>query len=667
MLGMEGWGVRLGPTGSLLWELAGMHDAVRASFSKRSASIVEGAREKEGRFSQAVAERIVALASRRVLPKSDPSRSLAASREKWHSLVHPDRCILPRQQPPAQTELEISDFHSVFVVSSIMTREMAIGRVLSQNLGASLPLEKAVAQINARLAGDAREDRLIEGPRQTLCHPAIFHSEERILEHVIAGLGKGHPFTVEMPEGAINWCGSREMKAAASRNDRVRFVLLQGEKRPEGIRFRGADTKGSEVPRLELSSWAPTPAFHLLTKHPEGDLVVVVREVTHKGDFLERLGRLWGATLRATLAKRRQLTWKGRVIEVVREGMDGLVSRLREGLCGSKSIAFWDREGIGETLDRRVFSRRNGKSSIIELDEPVPTEILSDFIERRGASVFTLHEGTFHHHTRWTVAFYTPESDEFTLKGRRKSRTTRKSELIALLGEIAVVKPRPSLVASGMQLRIDFDYEEGGCYFKAGELVRVKAVNADSRVALEDGREISPAFSLWRPSVILKKFENCSPPVSHLIIQGLQLSLDELLALPWKKKLTILTAKHSSSSREQLAQELDELIRRVQVASFLHYSGKKGIEGGKDSTRSENKGPIKEIEEDPWNLLPSRRFWAAKILEKKKELPAPAPKLEWEILPLPRLKPRKPERLPQLRKTNSAPCKKQDLDGMTKD
>ncbi|PTX96113.1 hypothetical protein DB345_09960 [Spartobacteria bacterium LR76] len=295
-----GYGIDLGPPGSLLWEMQGITEQLLRSFSRRAEYTAAKAAEIGGRyFSQSLEQRIAALSSRRTLPQTTSGASLRDQRKRWRKLAN-GVMIMPVRTATTEHPLLLDDFYRHFRVASTQTLMCLSGRILAANLGSTVPLAEVMRMIEERVAAEARTGRILRGENGTLCYGRAFAAENRILHALREGLGTGKSHRLKFKfTSRASARSRRSLAAAAIRPDALRVVSLYGEPVPPVV-------EAGELTLLKQSQWDTLAVSRKIRDCP-GELCIVTRETPHVGDFLSLVLKMVSPPAARSLVNSRQL------------------------------------------------------------------------------------------------------------------------------------------------------------------------------------------------------------------------------------------------------------------------------------------------------------------------------------------------------------------------
>lgn len=304
-----GYGVLIDAPGSLAWELDRIPWKVIEEFSKRSKALKEmAALSPRGFFSQGAEFRVAGWASRRVLPKTDPSVSLADARKSWVGSFPP----LQLGGVGRWVETGEIDLSHVFRRSSIVTREQFVASHLRWWLGSTKPLAEAVALADQILRQHVSRCRVLHSER-SYCLPEALATEGEILSAVAAGFEGGEDLKFRgkrLPPPARRILDSRHA---------VKIISTYGERAPLAKELlEGSGTKFSGLIRC-LKFWDASTALELIQKRNSQPLLIFVEEPLWLGDYGARLGRFLTAGPTKKLLQDKPFRFQNRKLVVVKK------------------------------------------------------------------------------------------------------------------------------------------------------------------------------------------------------------------------------------------------------------------------------------------------------------------------------------------------------------
>ncbi len=277
------FGLMLGAEGSLAWELKGVPGDVLRRFSDRSRTLRDMAIESpKGYFSLGAEFRVAGWASRRSLPATDHSMSLAQAREIWRKKF--PAIDLFGHSPRVETIPLALD--KVFRRSSVLTREQFVASHLGEWIGARTPLPEAITMASRILAEHVESGRLLRYG-DVYCHPESQEVEGEVLSGITEGFDGGEPLFLRKTKPRA----SHVKKILATRNT-VKIISTDGEPPPKQKEIQTAGGKRFTGLIKNLKHWDCSEILSLIEKRRGQSVVIFIEEPVSVGDFGSRSNRL---------------------------------------------------------------------------------------------------------------------------------------------------------------------------------------------------------------------------------------------------------------------------------------------------------------------------------------------------------------------------------------
>ena len=597
----QGFRIRVGEPWSLAWELGGIADAVIWKFTERTKAIREQvARTSKGCFSQAAETRLVALASRRQLPQTNPVVTLQEARKRWARKVAPIRCApttaVTRDPGPFRDPVALKE---IFRTSSVIAPAQFQAAHLAAWLGSGVGLADALAHVSSLLACYQRDGILIRDGRG-ICFPEMFDVEEDILERLADGYRAGEKLRWKQPGLWKNKWLEKVLQPVAKLRDRIRIGCLFGERLPQGVRLENRN--GADMTRalITIEKWDPVIALKLLDQRSDEIAVLLVQEGFRKGDFLQRLHRLmpWYRAEEHVEVGRPFRIFNKHVTVIHGDlsallpppsGKVGIVKRISRSL--GQVIGFggpedsvldpaavvwgpqFDAKKIA-TLNAEILNRRAGKGGLRQqlCEEVAWVKLLADG-EWRGLGIFCLRNvdaprgewesdpdaGSYRHGDTWWFSG-PPRDGVVPARGLRHLRMISLSHLRHVLQgkqaeNLILVGQKEVYVLPGMAFVSRRRFSDRSHLFREGEVLVLRRIEPDGAWIFWDGARLENPSRLLQPVAAVGGFIPKQRALSRVIadIPPDSRVLERLKALPCNGVVTVL----SSMAKE--------LCRRIRV------------------------------------------------------------------------------------------------------
>lgn len=508
------------------WELEGVDPKAIGAFSKRSADILTWSDQWSDFESRGAARRFAALGSRRILAPT-PEISLADARKQWVLEVPSEGCVALRASRDSPGQLAVGGWERYFLPSAVTTRAMLTGRILGDCVGQNVLIAEASRQVDEVIEASIRAGVLAANEPSAVCHLEFFQVEQRILEGVREGLGRGSPCKLSLPKNRPE--GSkvpRRVASAGKRPDRIRIISANGEVLPGDTTMEFSDTsQAGEAPWLIcLAQWNPAEVLSLLNEDEREtggtrNILVVVEASDHAGDFLRLVSGVASVPTGDSLGKTTQLRVGRTPIELINGELPVEPGQrfplLERRPPGEMWVAVAGRD-YDEDL-RCAWNYQAGrewvlhqpndlKGPMLELDFPVRWPKPGEPFDWKGKGLFAFKQGAIHHGHRWTILDAFGDPCRLILKGVGKSKEVSAVEVISWQNTVALVNPMEFRYVPGLQMEVLLRFEKSSFVLRKGELVLLRDVLSDC-VVLEDGRAVPNEFRAFSPALVMADFK----------------------------------------------------------------------------------------------------------------------------------------------------------------
>lgn len=610
----KGFQIRVGDPGSLAWELAGIAGEAILEFTERAKAIREQvSNSPRGCFSQAVETRLVALASRREMPKTNPLLALDKARGRWARKVGPEHCVPARPLIGDSVSFrEPVKLKEVFRSGSVISPAQFQGVHLTAWLGSPIGLRGALHEISELVEAYEREGK-IKREGRGICFHEVFEAEEEILGRLAEGYRGGGRCRWHLPGLRKNkWLG-KVLGPVAELSDRIRIGCVFGERLPQGVRLE--DQNGADITAavFTMERWDAFSALKFFDGRREENSVLLVREGFRKGDFLQRLHRLmpWyrgedhmevGETFRVFKKNVRVISGDLSALLPPSSGKLLFVKRITRALRRAAHLETWEKtllepeavvwgsqfsdEEIA-ALNGAILKRRAGKGGVRQqLCEEVPWSKISDW---SGLGIFCLrnvdapgegfesdpHAGSYRHGDTWWFSG-PPRDGSVPARGLKRPRMISLSHLRHVLqgkqaGNLVLVRRKEVAVAHGMAFLALKRFTDKAHLFREGEVMVLRSIAPDGAWIFADGARLENPSRLLRPVAAVRGFVAKQRALPRVITDILPNSgaLDRLMTLPCNGAVTVV----SSNAKELCRKIRVDLSSRRQVKQ--HETAKK--------------------------------------------------------------------------------------------
>jgi conjugative relaxase-like TrwC/TraI family protein len=515
--------IRLGDEGTLAWELDGVPTKAVEKFSERSKSLKAMAlASPRGYFSQGAEFQVAGLASRRHLPKTDPTVSLGKIRETWRKKLSPFHLL---GHSPRMEAVEI-DLPIVFRMSSVLTREQFVGEHLRWWLGARAPLPEAVLTAERLLNTQVGAGRILTVGRG-YCYPKSFESEDALIREITSGFDGDEPLyhTQLKPSQRVE-------KAILAQSHSVKVVSTAGEPVLDKGGLRTAAGKPFKGQVVNLRYWDCAEVLEKVRARQGRPLLVTIEEPFSVGDFGYRLVRLQ-LTGRLTIAEPekainiagRTAVVTGRNTHAVRRKsfFSGILKLLGPKDDKAKKVVETEvtlapdntPEELGEMNWNRLKSSKEGTE--VEILRPVPWETLTRG-EWKNLGVFAFRSTvlpvpkkspkllrTVQKKAAWFLTG-PPVEGVIPVIGKAREKGVRVEALQAMLTvsepTISVIERVRARLAQGIPVLSPIRFESKHQSFPAGEVRIFDRVDPDGKVWFRDGQYWPNAHLVMEPAFL---------------------------------------------------------------------------------------------------------------------------------------------------------------------
>lgn len=581
------------------WELAGVDAAVTTEFSQRSQDIVMWSDMWSDYESVGAARRYAALGSRGILAET-PDISLDEGREMWAQRMR----VLPAWRPIKsdlfmQARLEIGEIKPYFDASAVTTRAMLTGRILGGCLGQNVPVAAACEQIESEIEIGITRGELVAKELSAVCHRKAFLAEKKILDAVRSGLTNGNQcrlvLAADRPKKERI---PKRLASAAKRMDRIRIISARGHSLGAETALEIVKKNGPvEAPWLVLlSRWDTSEVLALLKEdHQETggtrDLMVVIEEADHAGDFLRLVSAIASVPGGRSLKKMKQMRVGERAIEIQEGILPTAIGqrfpRLEERSSSELKIVVAG-DGYPEDLrlgwnlqagrDWVLHQPNELKGPLVTLDIPVPWPEPGAAYDWKGKGLFAFQEGAMHHGNSWTIEDASGEPCHLTLRGKRKSRIILASELLGWQETVALVRRVDMRYVSGLQLEVLLSFEKVRLVLRRGEVVLIKTMVGNA-IELEDGRVVPDCFRAFAPVLIQADFhpDNKRPPDVIYVANPMTKDIVERLNRYQSAQRIIVMAPDVTKAKTAIAGRLHMKLHEVRQKKIVRLCEGKDV------------------------------------------------------------------------------------------
>ncbi len=407
----------------------------------------------------------------------------------------------------------------------------------------------------------------LTGIRFTVCHPEVFRVEQEIMSIVREGLGKGHRCRLVQSERGLTDSNatviSRSLHSAAGRADRVRIISAQGRSLDHGVNMECASPKAeAETPwLLQIPRWNRDEVrAHLDEDERETggrrDILIVVEECAHAGDFLQLASQIASIPAAESLARARQLKVHRQPLEFVDGSLPTKTkgrlppfkgrkpSELRLIIVGEDypedaRLGWNDR--IGREWILSLPDEQRGR--FVQLDSTIPWPTEDEDFDWVGKELFGYRRGLLEIGTRRKIEGVKINPTRLRIEGVQRSRTVSLEELLRDGANVALVQPMPFRFTTGLQLEVLLDFKKDGMKLKKGEVVLVERVS-DDELKLRDGRVVPSLFRAFAPGGIVREaagFNSNRPDVVYVTNPLTADIFERLQGYPVSSRKIILT------------------------------------------------------------------------------------------------------------------------------
>lgn len=559
-----GYGIVLGEPGSLAWELDGVPKEVIREFSRRSEAIKEMAIESpRGFFSLGAEFRVAGWASRRILPRTDPSKSLNDARKLWGSW---DFSLESNASPLAVHTAEI-DLAHVFRMSSVVTREQFVGSHLRWWLGSRKPLAEAIALAHQILNRHIERARILHSGF-AYCRRDALDPEDKIVRAITSGFSDGaslkHRGKDSLP---------RLTQVLLETPHAVKVISTYGEVPPVANDL--VDEHGKPFVGIikKMKFWNTAEVLEAIHQRGAKDLIVFVEEPLWVGDFGARAAKILATGLCTTPVPDKPFTMKRRKI-VVKKGDLSRPKQATEKLGFLRDEVEPSGVVLAPWLTAEEISTRNWKRlSELPKDEGQPVNLLrrvpwEQFTKDRweGLGLFATRRAGADAQAgeqfirRGQVWFFTGpvRNDEIELIGIKRLKKLGLQSLRDVAQSknphLALVERVEVTLAPGVPLLSPMRFESQRQVFRPGEIQILTGVEEDGRLRFGD-RYWPCEPILLEPAYYVREFAKKQPPLPSITLQaGMNLVriLDELP----RARMTVLSTHKPEEVCQNLARDL---------------------------------------------------------------------------------------------------------------
>jgi len=523
----------LGPEGSLAWELQGIPIGTLRHFSERSQTLRElASANPKGYFSQGAEFRVAGWASRRNLPKTDHSVSLAEARQLWRRKMP----VVDLVGASPRVETVPLALEEVFRRSSVLTKEQFLAGHLGRWIGASAPFPEAIAMASRFLAEHVQSGRLLRSG-DAYCLPETLEAEGRVLLAITEGFDQSEPLDLRVKKPRT----SQIQKILSTRHS-VKVISTDGEPLPLPSDLRDAGGRRFRGLVKFLSHWKSGEVLELIQNRQNQSIVIFVEEPASIGDFGDRSRRLL-LTGKETVAQvnvpflvqnrrviirkgelkvgdEKKPTWIGKVVRSVLQKDPLSVSfeknsvtlvpgecperlqdlnwkKLQRKPVGRETVIYrrvpWERLYSGSWENLTLFAF--GKVVL-----PVPKEKKVQRTIRAG--------------TAWV--FVGPAVGEMIkVRGRKQSKLLNLEALRTVTQsgrtDLALIEPAKVLLSPGIPLASETRFESAHQIFRPDEVHIVESVEPDGTTRFTSGCHWPNSYLVMAPAFFVPGFTKSQP------------------------------------------------------------------------------------------------------------------------------------------------------------
>lgn len=534
---VQGFSLRLGPEGSLAWELKGVPEGIVSRFGERSRALREIAQESpKGYFSMGAEFRLAAWASRRQLPPTDHSVALADARKGWRKKM-PDFELFGASPRVETTEVRLQE---VFRRSSVLTREQIVACHLSRWIGARAPLSDAISMASRHLADHVRSKRLLRS-REVYCLPEALEVEGKVLFEISKGFDGDGPLFLRKQKPRYS-----QMRKLLATRHAVKVISTDGE--PPPVPTDLLDSKGRPFRGTveTLRYWDSREILGLIERRKSLPIVIFVEEPVSVGDFGYRSTRLL-LTGRETVAKVGEpFVFLGRQVLVQSGDLAGpknkasFFNKVVDRILGKPSSAGdpisvtllpGDKpERLQELNWKKLESETDGRQVVIYRRVPWDRVFagawtnLGIFAFRKVVLPLDKVAGvlrTIRGGTAWF--FEKAENDQVVkVRGKRQSKRLILRELKKVIEvgntDLALIEPVKVNLQPGTPLAAFTRLEADGQVFRPGEVHIVDSVSQEGMVRFASGSHWPNPYLVMEPAFFVAGFTKSQPRLPSIRI-----------------------------------------------------------------------------------------------------------------------------------------------------
>lgn len=579
-----GLAIRLDEPGSLAWELAGVPDELLEVFSERSKRLKDFAsRNPRGYFSQGAEFRVAGWSSRRKLPQTDSTISLAEARAKWKTKMV--SLELSGESPKVETG-PIALGH-VFRMSSLVTRQQFIGTHLRWWLGATQPCYKAVALAGQILDCSAeRGDVLKSGI--AYCWPAGLKPEGLILKEISSAFGEG----VRLQAGLSV---KKSVRNLLGTDGGIKVISMDGDPLPKNFDLKTSDGNPFKGEVILKKSWHSEDILQSIRGRGKKPIVIFVEEPCSIGDFGARVQSASKSGILTALDPEVPGTVLGQQVVICKGGITGQFEETDHSSASDNKCLDWPLESVSvmpwlkqEEIDELNWNRsaavRDGHN--VNLLRIVPGESLWEGcweamgvfatrnvtlpLEKKSSKeLFTIRHGT-----AW---FFTgPEVDGvfpvMAVTNKKvvpaeaiKKMVTNKDSNLLLVQRIGVK------IRRGIPLRSPRRFVKEKQVFRPGEVFVVESVDENGRIHFQNKSFWPSPHIILEPAFFVREFSRHQDKLPHVRFDAdrQKIRLGHIKNLPPTGLLAIF-----SNNPLGFCQQLNRELEHQVFAKLLNTTGR---------------------------------------------------------------------------------------------
>lgn len=594
----RGLQVVVNQAGDLAWELAGVPADLQRKFSRRSQDLQRLVQETpRGYFSQGAEYRMACWRSRRQLPKTDASVSIASARRQWRREMSP--LSLVGSSP--RVDLGPLALHHVFRLSAVVTRQQFIGAHLRWWLGSGTALHEAVLLADKILDSHVAKGEVLRSG-DAYCCPQLLQTEGDILREISESFGSGP--RLRATSGSLGKKG-RDLLAA---DTALKIVSTDGSLAlaPSQLKDEKGGPFGGSVECLR--SWDSSQILRVIRATERKPLVLFVEEPILVGDFGVRVFRVQQSGARLSfrvdvpfrLGRRRVVVRQGDlmhqaapatnpgILTLAKQWMRAVFQALGES--GSPSGVVLAPKLDDDQLQRLNWQRLREQSSgyPVQLCRIVPWERL--LCERwEAGGIFASRTAvlpvpkkapgllrTVRHRAIWFCSGPIVEN-HVPVVGRRGGKRISLEALRSFIRGggrgLHLFERVPAMLQPGTPLVCPVGFESKGQTFPAGQIFTVERVDTEGVVHFRGNSFWPLPHLVLEPAYFVRQFRPGQRELSMVFVQAEEGmgKMESIVNLP-PTELVTLVSREPRRLLEKLERESEQrsIGRRLTMIQEIH-------------------------------------------------------------------------------------------------